>query len=156
MTATALSDAHTLSILLVEDNPADALFVSKGLARLRTPTRLRVAPDAEKALDFLSHDESAQALVMGDKPDLILLDLNLPGIKGLELLETIRHDPHLAGLPVLILTSSSAEQDVRRARELKADEYLLKPPTLIELFDLLARIEERWLKALSRGEAANG
>jgi two-component system, chemotaxis family, response regulator Rcp1 len=134
-----------LDILLVEDNPADVLFLQKALTRLSTPTRLRVATTGEEALAVLD-------AIQDDLFDLIFLDLNLPGLHGLELLEHIKHREHARDIPVLILTSSNTELDIQRAHQLGASQYLLKPPTLSGLYSLLQQVEERWLKSHEQPE----
>jgi chemotaxis family two-component system response regulator Rcp1 len=141
---------HPVRILLVEDNPGDAVFVATGLERIKTPTRLRVAKDGEEAMACLSGTTNFPE----DLQDLILLDLNLPGMSGLEVLERIRGDTRLAHLRVVILTSSSDPRDQQAARDLHADDYLIKPASLCELFELIERLEQRWLT--QKNANANG
>lgn len=141
MSAPVSTEIRPVSILLVEDNPGDVRLTSEGLKRLRTPSRVTVARDAEEALDLLGLAPGRRQMVW---PSLILLDLNLPGIKGLELLDCLRREPRFSKQTVVILTSSNAPEDMRRARELGADDYLTKPTTFTDLMAMLQRVENRW------------
>jgi len=127
-------------ILLVEDNPGDVLLVRKALERAGLRHELRVAGDGDEALALLR----APAAAGRARPGLVLLDLNLPGKDGREVLAEIKGDPALRVLPVVVLTSSRAERDVRRAYELHANSYVTKPPSLRELQGTLARLCDYW------------
>lgn len=109
------------SILLVEDNPGDVELVRHALADQPREHRLVVAHDGEVALGLLR---------AGEAPDLVLLDLNLPALDGIEVLRLIKAEPGLACTPVVVLSSSDAEADVRAAYCLHANAYMLKPPAL--------------------------
>ncbi len=107
-----------IAILLVEDNPGDARLVREALKSAGIDSLLTVARDGEEALDLL---RGARPAVEAVRPDLILLDLNLPRKDGRELLAEIKQDPSLQRIPVVVLTSSAAAQDIRTAYELQAN-----------------------------------
>lgn len=127
-------------ILLVEDNPGDAKLVEVNLRKLHAATALHIAPTAESALMWLEGAPECER-----HPDLILLDLNLPGMGGFDFLETIKADTRFSDIPVLVFTSSDSPADVQRAREMAADEYLVKPAMPADLAALLQGVEKRWL-----------
>lgn len=118
-------NARLLELLLVEDNPADARYMEEIFRDGRFANRLTTVADGERALRYLRGEGEFAGAV---KPDLVLLDLNLPGKNGFNVLEEIRRDPLLYALPVIILTTSSSADDVKLGYELSADAYLVKPP----------------------------
>jgi CheY-like chemotaxis protein len=125
------------SILLVEDNPDDAFLASRVIAKV-CGERIIVAKDGEEAVTLLkrmAEDGSFREL------RLVLLDLKLPKIHGLEVLQGIRSNPVLAGLPVVVLTSSDNESDQQRCRELGVLDYIYKPMNAERLRDALTRYE---------------
>lgn len=120
-------NGRILEILLVEDNPADVTLIQEGLRDAKASHRLSVAVDGEEALQFFRREgKFAQA----PRPDLVLLDLNLPKKLGTEVLCAIKADPALKRIPVLIYTSSLSERDVNTAYECGANSYLRKPKEL--------------------------
>lgn len=131
MTATPL-------ILLVEDNPADARLTIEAFRRADAELRVEVCEDGESALARLQ-DASAPL------PQLILLDLNLPGIDGREVLEVLKSDPNLCRVPVCILTTSRAEDDIERAYAQHTNAYVVKPIDLNEFRVAIQQIERFWL-----------
>lgn len=106
-------------VLIVEDDPDHAELVRRGLEAQPRPVEVEVVTDGEAALARLGAD--------APRPDLLLLDLRLPRMDGLSLLEVVKSRPELSGLPCVVLTTSDAEGDRVRARELRADSYLVKP-----------------------------
>jgi CheY-like chemotaxis protein len=131
-------------ILLVEDNDDDVFLVQRALAKAGVTESLRVAADGREALDFLQtalrQDESSNV------PCLILLDLKMPRVPGLEVLDWIRKQPRLRALPVIVLTSSSADADVEAAYRLGANSYFSKPATSEDLLSLMKLLHEYWFK----------
>jgi CheY-like chemotaxis protein len=115
-----------IRILLVEDSPADVRLTREALADAAEATELHVAPDGDAALSFLRQEG-------GPRPDLVLLDLNLPGKDGRELLAELRADANLHPIPVVVLTTSGAEEDIQRAYDLAATAYVTKPVEASEL-----------------------
>lgn len=129
-------------ILLVEDDPNDQILIRRSLQQARTPTRIIVANDGDEVLSYLSESASSSNSPQFPLPCLLLLDLKLPRRSGLEVLAWIRRHPKLNGLPVVMLTSSDEEIDIRRARDLGANSYLVKPVDLADLNTLLARVAD--------------
>jgi CheY-like chemotaxis protein len=131
-----------IEILLVEDNPGDVRLTREVLKEGRIHNTLNVANDGVEALDFL-HRRGAYA---DTKPqDLILLDLNLPKMNGREVLAAIKKDPDLKHIPVVVLTTSSAEEDVLSAYDLHANCYITKPVDLDQFVKVVQSIEDFWL-----------
>jgi CheY-like chemotaxis protein len=131
-----------VEILLVEDNPGDVRLTIEALRDSKVHNQLNVARDGVEALAFL-HREGA--FVDAVRPDLILLDLNLPRKDGREVLAEIKADPALRTIPVVILTTSRAEQDVLRSYELQANCYITKPVDLEQFMTVVKSIEDFWL-----------
>lgn len=128
-------------ILLVEDNPDDVDLTIEAFRENGFSHELYVVEDGLEALAFLRRQGShAEA----PRPDLILLDLNLPKQSGHEVLAKIKGDPALSTIPVVVLTSSAAEPDVKRAYELAANGYVTKPAGLEEFFGLVRAIDRFW------------
>jgi two-component system, chemotaxis family, response regulator Rcp1 len=133
---------HPVEILLVEDNPGDVRLTQEALKEGKVRNRLHVVGDGVEALAFLRRQgEYANA----PRPDLILLDLNLPRKDGREVLAEIKADEHLARIPVVVLTSSGAEQDILRTYDLNANCYVTKPIDLKQFIEVVKQIEEFWL-----------
>ena len=116
-----------IEILLVEDNPGDVRLTIEGLKESKVRNNLHVARDGVEAMVFLRREGAQGGAV---RPDLILLDLNLPRMDGREVLLEIKSDPKLKTIPVVVLTTSNAEQDVLRSYELQANCYITKPVDL--------------------------
>jgi CheY-like chemotaxis protein len=130
-----------VEILLVEDNPADVNLLRETFLESKVANQLHVVNDGEAALDFLHRRGEFAAAA---HPDLILLDIGLPKKDGLEVLAEIKTDPELRHIPVIILTTSQAEEDVFRSYDLHANSYITKPVHLNELFAVLKTIEDFW------------
>jgi two-component system response regulator len=133
--------ARLVEILLVEDNPADVVLTKEGLEQCKIANQLHVVQTGEEALAFLQRQEPYADAV---RPDLILLDLNLPRLSGRELLAQIKGPDHLKRIPVVVLTSSRAEEDVVRSYDLGANCYVSKPLTFAEYLKIIKAIEEFW------------
>jgi CheY-like chemotaxis protein len=131
-----------IEILLVEDNPGDVRLTVEGLNEGKVRNNLHVARDGVEALSFLRHEGQFADAV---RPDLILLDLNLPRKDGREVLADIKSDPELKTIPVVVLTTSRAEQDVLHSYELQANCYITKPVDLEQFITVVKSIEEFWL-----------
>jgi chemotaxis family two-component system response regulator Rcp1 len=132
---------HPFSILLVEDNPGDVRLTIEALEENKFYVDLDVAKDGEEALGFLRQQgQYADAR----RPNLILLDLNLPRKDGREVLTEIKSDPDLQRIPVVILTTSQAEEDVLRTYNLHANCYVTKPVDLDQFIKVVKSIEEFW------------
>jgi len=132
-------------ILLVEDNPGDVRLTEEAFREGQIRNTLHVVTDGVEALEFLNRrGEYADAPF----PDLILLDLNLPRKNGDEVLEEISADPELARIPVIVLTGSSAEEDVVRSYDLAANAYLTKPVDPEEFIETVRSFQEFWLSVV--------
>ena len=131
-----------VEILLVEDNPGDVRLTIEGLNESKVRNNLRVARDGVEAMAFLRRESPFPDAI---RPDLILLDLNLPRKDGREVLTEIKADPALKTIPVVILTTSRAEQDVLRSYELQANCYISKPVDLEQFITVVRSIEDFWL-----------
>lgn len=132
---------NTIDILLVEDNPSDVRLAELALEESKIKNRFMAVEDGEEALSFLRREGGyAQAF----RPDLILLDLNLPKLSGQEVLIEIRNDPELTTIPVVILSSSEAETDILKSYELHANAYVSKPIELDRFFEVVRAIEGFW------------
>ena len=125
-----------LRVLLVESNPADAYLTVDALKQAGLTEQVAVVDDSAKALELLGQD--------GARPDLVLLDLNVAPLSGLELLSRIRSDQKLGSLPVVIVSGSENKDDVRRAYELRANCYITKPAKLDEFLRCMKTCYEFW------------
>src|ERR1700733_5202945 len=133
-----MSERGIVDVLLVEDDPGDALMVRESFAQASTNNRFHVVSDGAQALQFLRQvGEHARA----PRPGLILLDLNLPGLHGLEVLAKIKADADLMIIPVVILSSSRNPDDIRRSYELHANAYIVKPVDFDGFDDTTRRID---------------
>ena len=133
------------NILLVEDSPDDVLLTEEALRRGRMARGLRVVRDGETALDFLyRRGEYANET----RPDLVLLDLNLPRMDGLEVLEQMKKSPDLRSVPVVALTTSIAERDVLRAYDNYVNAYVTKPLDIDEFIRIVRAVEDFYLRTV--------
>lgn len=131
-----------IEILLVEDNPADVRLTVEALRDARVANRLHVARDGVEAIRMLKDATSGVP-----RPDLILLDLNLPRKDGREVLQEIKQDDSLRHIPVVILTTSQAEQDILHSYRLQANAFVTKPVEIDQFFQVFRSIEQFWLNA---------
>ena len=135
--------AHSpIQILLVEDNPGDVRLTREVLKEGRINNTLNVVEDGVEAMAFLRHEG---AYADAEQQDLVLLDLNLPKKDGREVLAEMKADPTLRRIPVIILTSSSAELDILGAYDLHANCYITKPVDLDQFTKVVRSIEDFWL-----------
>jgi CheY-like chemotaxis protein len=132
-----------IEILLVEDNPGDVRLTREALKDAKVRNALHVAMDGVEALAFLRKQGKYSAV---PRPDLILLDLNLPKKNGREVLEEIKRDDALRHIPVVILTTSQAEQDIAESYRLHANAYVTKPVDLEQFLTVVKSIEQFWLE----------
>jgi CheY-like chemotaxis protein len=117
-------EPRIIEVLLVEDDPGDVLLTREAFEHQKVANRLHVVSNGEDAIRFLRKEgEHADA----PEPDLVLLDLNLPGMHGRQVLAAVKEDPHLQTIPVVVLTTSEAEEDVLRSYRLHANAYVTKP-----------------------------
>jgi two-component system, chemotaxis family, response regulator Rcp1 len=133
--------AKRIEILLVEDNPADVRLTTEVLKDAKLSNTIHVARDGVEALQYLRREGSFGNVPC---PDMILLDLNLPRLDGRDVLVQIKSDPVLKRIPVVILTTSDAEQDIMRSYELHANCYITKPVDLDQFIKVVQSIEDFW------------
>ena len=128
-----------IEVLLVEDDPGDVLMTKEAFEDYKVSNQLHVVNDGAEAMDFLRQQgEHADA----PRPDLVLLDLNLPRMDGREVLQAIKSDPGLASIPVVVLTTSEAEEDVLRSYSLHANAYVTKPVDFERFIQVVRQIDE--------------
>ena len=139
----AAAGGQPVEILLVEDSPSDVELTREALAEAKLRNHLHVASDGVAALAFLRRQGAHAA---APRPDLVLLDLNLPRVDGREVLAALKADPALADIPVVILTTSAAEEDILRSYQLHANCYVTKPVDLDQFVKVVRAIEGFWLE----------
>jgi CheY-like chemotaxis protein len=139
--STDIQSPAPLQILLVEDNPGDARLARQGLLRCKMPHELHVVDDGVKAMAFLNREPPYESAV---RPHVILLDLNLPRKDGREVLREIKTHDELKAIPVIILTTSSAERDLNDTYALHANSYITKPLDFLEFIEVVKSIETFW------------
>ena len=132
-----------IHILLVEDNPGDVRLTVEALRGAKVSNELHVVGDGEEAIEFLRQQGRH---VAAPRPDIVLLDLNLPRLDGRDVLADIKADPDLAKIPIIVLTSSTAERDIEQAYELHANCYISKPVDFTEFIQAVRSLEGFWLK----------
>jgi len=137
----AEAQGRPVEILLVEDNPGDVRLTKESLKGSKLLNTMSVVTDGVEALAFLRREGPYAAAA---RPDLILLDLNMPKKDGREVLAEIKVDEHLRRIPVVVLTTSGAEQDIRQAYDLHANCYIKKPVNLDQLSAVVRAIEAFW------------
>jgi CheY-like chemotaxis protein len=136
---------RTVEILLAEDNPGDAKLTEKALDQAKLANNLHIVEDGVEAMAFLNQEGEYED---APRPDLVLLDLNMPRMGGEEVLEEIKDDPDLKRLPVVILTSSEAEEDIIKSYDLHANAYLTKPVEFDGFIDIVNTLENFWLEVV--------
>jgi|SRR5271157_804844 len=138
--------AKPLEILLVEDNKGDIGLITEFFIDSKIRTNLHVAEDGEEAIHFLCDKDQ---FLGSPLPDVILLDWNLPKKDGSEVLREIKENNNLKSIPVIILTTSSAEKDMIRAYDLHANAYIVKPLDFNEFMTVIGSIQDFWFKAVT-------
>ncbi|MFM2041958.1 MAG: hypothetical protein RLY86_534 [Pseudomonadota bacterium] len=139
-------------ILLVEDDAADAGLVRRALRRGAHPYQVGHVRDGAEAMDYLTR--RGDRFLDAPRPDLVLLDLNMPRVDGRETLRRIRANPELHGLPVVVLTTSEVERDIEDSYRLGANSYVTKPMDVHAFFAAVARIGDTWFAAKHHGRGA--
>ncbi len=139
-----------LRILLVEDSPSDVRLIREALKETPIPVQITVAQDGVEAMDYLRSTEEGSA----NRPDLVLLDLNLPRKNGREVLAEVKTSPGLKQIPVLVMTSSQADEDIAQAYALNANCYITKPGDLQEYISVVRAIEDFWFLTATLPEGA--
>ncbi len=143
---TLRSASEAFEILLVEDNPGDARLAQEALKEGRMTSRLKVVVDGVEAMSFLRREGPYAG---SPRPNLILLDLNLPRKDGRQVLAELKADEDLRRIPVVVLTTSQAEQDILRSYDLHANCYITKPVDLDRFISVVRSIEEYWCSVVT-------
>ncbi|MEB2784118.1 response regulator [Algoriphagus persicinus] len=130
-------------ILLIEDNEGDVILTLEAFEESRIKTRISVVKTGKEALDFLFRNGEYEN---AERPDLILLDINIPVYNGLEVLQKVKKDSILKKIPVIMLTTSSNQKDINTAYEYHANSYVSKPMEMDEFLKAILKIEEFWLQ----------
>lgn len=136
-----MEDSKTISILLVEDNPGDVYLTREALKDSKISNTLEVVKDGVECMEFLRHQGKFSG---AQTPDMILLDLNLPKKNGREVLAEVKRDNTLRYIPVIVLTSSQSENDIRTSYQLNANCYITKPVDYDEFIRIIRSIENFW------------
>jgi len=136
---------ETITVLLVEDEPAHAEIVRRNFEITQISNTLKHVSDGQSALDYLYHRNAYSDPAMSPRPALVLLDLRLPKVDGLQVLKTIKDDPELRNIPVVVLSTSASEADIAMAYVYNANSYLVKPVDFIQFSELLESICSYWL-----------
>ena len=137
-----------LTVLLVEDNPRDVRLTQRAFEQAHIPHDLRVVCDGDEALQYL-HREGAHAVPdSSPRPDMILLDLNLPRMGGHELIQHVKQDLRFRQVPIIVLTTSGRADDVRQAYENGANAYLLKPVEFSRFTEVIGHLASFWLETV--------
>jgi len=132
-------NADLISVLLVEDDPGDVMLVREAFAADKVGNTLSVVSDGVEAMRFVRGEGEYATMA---RPDLVLLDLNLPRKSGAEVLAEIKGDPRLSTIPVVVLTTSQAEEDVLRSYEMQANAYVTKPVDFDRFGEIVRQIDE--------------
>lgn len=143
---TELPDSHAIEILLVEDSPRDVDLTREALDVAKVASRLHVVDDGVDAIDFLLR---RGRFTNAPRPDIILLDLNLPNKDGRQVLLEIKADANLAQIPIVVLTTSQDDEDILRAYQLHANCYIAKPIDFNQFLRIVSAIEEFWLTVVN-------
>jgi CheY-like chemotaxis protein len=134
---------RTVQLLIVEDNPGDVRLLQEAFQEVNANVHFHIATDGVQALEMTTRTTNARVKW---RPDLILLDLNLPKLSGHDVLKQLKADPQTSFIPVIVFTSSRAESDVRRAYECHANAYLRKPSTLEGLLSAAQDVKNFWME----------
>lgn len=135
-----------LTVLLVEDNPRDVRLTQRAFTQASLPHDLRVVRDGDEALAYLHREGAYSEPQISPRPDVILLDLNLPRMGGHELLRQLKQDQRFRQIPILVLTTSGRPDDVRLAYEAGANAYLLKPVEFARFTEVMGYLGKFWLE----------
>lgn len=135
---------NPIAILMADDDPEDCMLARDALAENRLGNELFTVGDGEELLDFLYHRGKYESPESSPRPGLILLDLNMPRMDGREALSVIKSDPDLRRIPIVVLTTSKAEEDVYRSYDLGANSYITKPVTFESMVDITRALGQYW------------
>lgn len=143
-----------ITILMADDDEEDRMLTKKAFELNRLGNELRFVEDGEDLLDYLHQRGKYEDAALAPRPGLILLDLNMPRLDGREALAVIKSDPSLRRIPVVVMTTSEADQDIARSYDLGANSYVTKPVTFDSLAQVIKALDQYWFEivALPEGE----
>jgi chemotaxis family two-component system response regulator Rcp1 len=141
-----LSETKPVEILLVEDSPSDAALTIEALEAGKVANKLTLVEDGVEAMEFLKRSGKYAKV---SRPDLIMLDLNLPRKDGREVLAEIKNDPDLKVIPIIVLTTSHSDKDILQSYQLNANCYITKPVDFTQFIDVVKSIEKFWLTVVT-------
>jgi CheY-like chemotaxis protein len=136
---------RSLTVLLVEDNPRDVRLIQRAFDKADVPHDLHIVHDGEEALAYLVGEGADAEPSTAPRPDLILLDLNLPRMNGHEVLRHCKHDDRFKHIPIVVLTTSGHDEDIRQAYAAGANAYLLKPVEFARFTEIVQHLSTFWL-----------
>ncbi len=140
-----MNELHSVDILLVEDNPEDLELAQRALRKAKVTNRIQVARDGAEALEFIFCEGAHAGRKIEDTPKVILLDLKLPKVDGLEVLQRIKSDPRTRTIPVVVLTSSKEQNDVVESYQLGVNSYIVKPVNFEGFVAAVQQLGMYWL-----------
>jgi two-component system response regulator len=140
-----MSETNGIEILLVEDNPKDVELTLRAFERANLTNRIHVARDGAEALEFLFCEGPHAGRRMEDRPKVVLLDLKLPKIDGLQVLQRLKGDPRTKSTPVVVLTSSREQRDVVESYDLGVNSYIVKPVNFEQFLEAVQQLGLYWL-----------
>jgi CheY-like chemotaxis protein len=140
------SDAMPITILMADDDADDRRLTQEALEEGRLMNELRFVMHGEELMDYLHHQGKYAPPAVAPRPGLILLDLNMPRKDGRSVLKEIKSDPELRTIPVVVLTTSKADEDVYKSYDLGVNSYIVKPVTFEALVDILQTLEKYWFQ----------
>jgi CheY-like chemotaxis protein len=141
-------DMKSAVILLVEDDPGDQELTLRAFEESKLNNELHIVEDGEEAIDYLLRKGKYQDSSTSPKPDLILLDLNLPKMDGRQVLERIRQEPELRRMAVVVLTTSHQEQDIIRSYDLGCNSFITKPVDMVQFISVIESLEQYWFQVV--------
>jgi CheY-like chemotaxis protein len=141
-----ISEGKPIEILLVEDSPSDATLTLEALEAGKVANKLNLVEDGVEAMEYLRRQGK---FAKATRPDLIMLDLNLPRKDGREVLRELKNDPSLSIIPVIVLTTSRSDKDVLQSYQLNANCYITKPVDFQQFIDVVKTIEKFWLTVVT-------
>ncbi|HXX44621.1 MAG TPA: response regulator [Candidatus Acidoferrales bacterium] len=148
------SDPDAVEILLVEDNPSDAELTLHALQKSKLANKIQLVCDGEEALDFIFCRNSYSSRRIDNGPRLVLLDLKLPKVDGLQVLQAVKSDVRTRAIPIIVLTSSKEEQDLVRSYRLGVNSYIQKPVNFGEFQEVVRQLGMYWLLVNSKPPAS--
>ena len=140
-----MSPGNIVEILIVEDTPEDLDLALRALRKAKITNHIQIARDGEEALEFIFCEGPFTERKMEDGPKVILLDLKLPKIDGLEVLRRIKHDPRTKSIPIVVLTSSREQNDVVESYDLGVNSYIVKPVNFEQFSEAVQKLGMYWL-----------